>query len=287
MDRIGRLSDVDVAADAPMRDMAQAPEAEEQAAGGFLARLLSGGGDEATAPAAAAEPETAPETAAAPATNAEPGTAAKPAAETDAATGDKGRDQAETRVAAQGAEPKGRGGRGGFFGFGRAPAPAVQSDIAFGTVLPYGQLAVICDVPTRKMGKKIASFPERRETFALYDSDPGNTAPHSFYLTGFDDGCARQFTASLAVFGSVAMHEQLRYGLPAEVQPYSDTDKAYEALKSKVCRVPRREPCGQRLSRLERDTVFVSIYERFGGNARWKNLLLHDGDVLAQDIKGG
>ncbi len=176
---------------------------------------------------------------------------------------------------------------GGLSGLGGAPAPKVQSEIAFGTVLPYGRVAVICDVPARKMGKKIAGFPERRETFALYDSEPGNTAPHSFYLTGFDDGCARQFTASLAVFGSVTMHERLRYGLPAEVQPYSDTDKAYETLKSKVCGVPRRAPCGERISRLERDTVFLSIYERFGDNARWKNLLLHDGDLLAKDVKGG
>lgn len=51
--------------------------------------------------------------------------------------------------------------------------------------------------------------------------------------------------------------------------------------------MPRREPCGARIKRLERDTVFLSIYERFGDNARWKNLLLHNGDLLAQDVKGG
>jgi hypothetical protein len=69
------------------------------------------------------------------------------------------------------------------------------------------------------------------------------------------------------------------------VQPYSDTDKAYETLKSRICKVPRRKPCGSRIGRLEKDTVFVSVYERFGSNAHWKNLLLHDGAVLALDRK--
>ncbi|MFK7939814.1 MAG: hypothetical protein AB8B82_10565 [Roseovarius sp.] len=166
------------------------------------------------------------------------------------------------------------------------PQPAV-SEIPPGTVLPYGKLARICGVPKRDMGKQVAQFPENRPKHRIYDTAPGSTAPHTFYVTGFDDGCARQFTAALAMFGSVEMHELLRYGLPAEVQPYSDTDKAYETLKSRVCKVPRKKPCGTKISRLGNGTVFISIYERFGSNARWKSLLLHDGEVLAQDIKGG
>lgn len=175
-----------------------------------------------------------------------------------------------------------------LFGGGSAkPKAAAVSEIAPGTVLPYGKVARICGLSKSQMGKKVAQFPERRPKHNIYDSEPGNTTPHSFFITGFDDGCARQFTASLAMFGSVAMHEQLRYGLPAEVQPYSDTDKAYEMVKSRVCGVPRKKPCGAKLSRLERNTVFVSIYERFGSNSRWKNLLLHDGEMLADDTKGG
>ncbi len=162
----------------------------------------------------------------------------------------------------------------------------VTSEIAPGTVLPYGRVARICDLPKRAMGKRIAQFPERRPHHKLYDSVPGSTSPHTFFLTGFEDGCARQFTASLAVFGTIEMHEQLRYGLPAEVMPYSKTDKSYEKLKSKVCRVPRKKPCGAKRGKLENDTVFLSIYERFGSNARWSNLLLHEGRILAQDIKG-
>lgn len=175
--------------------------------------------------------------------------------------------------------------RKGFFGIGGAET--ANSEIAPGTILPYGRVARICGPAKRSLGTKVEQFPANRPRHVLYDSDPGNTSPHTFYLTGFDDGCVRQFTASLAVFGSVEMHEQLRYGLPAEVQPYSDTDKAYERLKSRVCGVARKMPCGTRRSKLERDTVFLSIYERYGSNARWSNLLLHRGQVLAQDSKGG
>lgn len=275
---IGRLAEQDLPEDTPRRDVQTDPS---EGMGGFLSQIFA-----RNAPAAS-QPD-----------DAEPALAEDGAADTTrgglfgwlgGANTQPAPPEAQTaaRAPQEGTSSEGRATGGGLFGLGSAPAPRVESEIAFGTVLPYGRLAVICDVPARKMGKKIAGFPERRETFAVYDSEPGNTAPHTFYLTGFDDGCARQFTASLAVFGSVTMHEQLRYGLPAEVQPYSDTDKAYEALKSDICRVPRRAPCGARVKRLERDTVFLSIYERFGDNARWKNLLLHDGDLLAQDIKGG
>lgn len=290
---IGRLSDQDLPDEPARRDMAAQPAKAE---GGLLLWFFGGGTEESTAPPEVTE------------------TAQTAIAETEktptepvrrkrgglfgllggsiGGTGGTDDARAQTRNAAlappqdSAPTPTDAAPRTGFLGLGGS-APQAKSEIAFGTVLPYGRVAAICGVPKRDMGKKIAGFPDRRETFALYDSDPGNTAAHTFYLTGFDDGCARQFTASLAVFGSVAMHEQLRYGLPAEVQPYSDTDKAYETLKARVCRVPKRAPCGERISRLERDTVFLSIYERFGDNARWKNLLLHDGDLLAHDVKGG
>jgi len=184
-------------------------------------------------------------------------------------------------------EPK----AGGFLGLGTRKqakaAPETVSEISPGTVLPYGKVARICGLSPREMGKKIAQYPERSPRHKIYDSNPGGVGPHSFFITGFSDGCARQVTASVAVFGSAGMHEQLRYGLPSEVQPYSDTDKAYEKIKSKVCGVPRRKPCGAKVSRLERTTVFVSVYERFGSNPYWTNLLIHDGQLFAQDQKGG
>ena len=166
-------------------------------------------------------------------------------------------------------------------------APGTIEDSAPGAALPLGQLARACGVSGRALGRQVAAYPENRPRYRLYDSAPGTAAAHSFYVTGFDDGCARRFTAALAVFGPPAMHEQLRYGLPATVQPYSTTDRAYETVKSRVCGVARKKPCGGRIGRLEKDTVFLSIYERYGTASRWANLLLHDGAVMAQDVKGG
>jgi hypothetical protein len=186
--------------------------------------------------------------------------------------------------------------RGGLLGMlsnvtdtlsGGVSQDVITDEIAPGISVPYGSVARVCGMSAREMGKKIAQHPESRPRHIIYDSEPGNTAPHSFYVTGFDDGCARQFTASIAMFGPIALHEQLRYGLPAEVQPYSETDEAYETIKSRACGVPHGAPCGARLRRLERDTVFVSVYERLGSNSSWKNLLLHDGAVIAVDKKGG
>lgn len=158
--------------------------------------------------------------------------------------------------------------------------------VPMGTVLPYGVLARVCDVPDRKLGKRVERYPEHGNAYAIYDSEPGNTAAHTFFVTGFDDGCARQFTAALAMFGSPQTHEQLRYGLPSKVQPYSSTDAAYETLKSRICRVGKGKPCGSSMSRLARNTAFVSVYERFGSNPVWKTILLHDGEVIETDIRG-
>ncbi|PRY77838.1 hypothetical protein [Marivita geojedonensis] len=169
---------------------------------------------------------------------------------------------------------------------GPKPGAPDYQIVQMGTVLPYGTLARVCDVPTRKLGTRVERYPERGSGYAIYDSQPGNTAPHTFYVTGFDDGCARQFTAALAMFGSPETHEQLRYGLPSKVQPYSSTDAAYETLKSRVCRVGKGKPCGSAMSRLARDTVFVSVYERFGSNPVWKTILLHGGEVIETDIRG-
>ncbi len=191
--------------------------------------------------------------------------------------------------------------RGGFFGGlfrsgsgrdrsggasdGPAPGAPDYEQVGPGVTLPYGQIARLCGVSARKLGREVAKYPERGRGYTLYDSAPGSTSPHSFFLTGFDDGCARQFTAALALFGSPETHEQLRYSPAGETIPTSETDIAYEKVKSRICRVRRGKPCGSRMSQLAKNTVFVSIYDRFGGVARWKNLLLHDGEVVALDIK--
>lgn len=155
--------------------------------------------------------------------------------------------------------------------------------VAPGETLPYGELVRACNLSPRDLGQET----ERYRDYRIYDTAPGGSGMRTFYVTGFDDGCPRQFSAALAMFGSAEMHEQLRYGLPKEVQPYSRTDQAYEEIKGRVCRAAAGEPCGSRLDRLDRDTVFISIYERFGSNPEWANILLHDGEVAAMDLKRG
>lgn len=157
--------------------------------------------------------------------------------------------------------------------------------VPVGTRLPYGEVARVCDAGPRQFGKEIARYPDKGRGYRLYDSYPGAVNQRNFYLTGFKDRCARVFTAALVVFGSAGMHEQLRYGRPAKIQPYSNTDKSYEKVKSKVCRVKRGKPCGKALNKLEKNTVFVSFYDRFGGSSRWGNFLLHNGVLVARDIK--
>ncbi len=155
--------------------------------------------------------------------------------------------------------------------------------VTYGVAVPFGQIVRVCDVPRGSYGKEIGRYPERRPEYRLYDSKPSQTGLRTHYITGFKDGCARQFTAALALFGEPVLHEQLRYGLPSKVQPYSRTDEAYEKVKSRVCRVPKGKSCGARIDKLAKDTVFVSTYERFVGSASWANILLHAGEVVEKD----
>jgi hypothetical protein len=163
--------------------------------------------------------------------------------------------------------------------------PDVQI-VPFGTSLAPGVVARVCDLPTGRLGKEIEKFPARGRGYKMFDSKPTSGGKRPFYVTGFDDRCARTFTAALAMFGSPTMHEQLRYGLPSKVQPYSTTDKAYEGIKRSVCGVGKKKACGAKINTLEKNTVFISIYDRIGSNAQWSNVLLHKGWVLATDRKG-
>lgn len=159
-------------------------------------------------------------------------------------------------------------------------------DVTFGTILPYGEVARVCDAKGQSsLGRRLDKAPSSGRGYALFDSAPDSTGPRTFYVTGFKDKCPRQFTAALALFGSPEVHEQLRYGRPSKLYPYSTTDKAYEKVKSSVCKVGKSKPCGAKLKTLERNTVFVSTYEKFSDNARWADILLHDGVVAAAAIK--
>lgn len=259
-----RLSEADIPEDSSSLSAVPAPLVETDEEGGFFSRLFGGSADTGVVPQSPAKEDGI----------------------------QKVRSLPPESYGAASELPTSPKPRGGFlaslFSGGNDPvgSPGLTPEISRNTLLPYGKIAKVCGLSKSAMGRKVDQYPAKRSRHVLYDSRPGDTSPHSFYLTGFSDGCARQFTASVALFGSVEMHEQLRYGLPAEVQPYSDTDRAYEKLKSRVCGVGRKKPCGSRLRLLENDTVFLSIYEKFGGNERWSNLLLHGGQLLAQDVKG-
>ena len=161
-----------------------------------------------------------------------------------------------------------------------------SKDVTFGTILPYGEVAGVCDAKGQSsLGQHLDKAPSLGRGYALFDSAPNSTGPRTFYVTGFEDKCPRQFTAALALFGSPEVHEQLRYGRPGKLYLYSTTDKAYEKVKSSACKVGKSKPCGANLKTLERNKVFVSTYEKFSDNSRWADILLHDGVVAAAAIK--
>jgi hypothetical protein len=160
-----------------------------------------------------------------------------------------------------------------------------EVDLPPGSVPVFGKIARVCGLKKRDLGTKVASYPERASKFSLYDSAPGSPGPRALYLTGFDDGCPRQMTGALALFGAVEVHDMLHYGQGASVTPSGDVAKAYQRVKSQVCKVGRRSPCGKRMSALSRDTVFVSVYPSFGEAKTWMNVLLHDGAVLAAQVE--
>lgn len=150
-----------------------------------------------------------------------------------------------------------------------------------GAALPYGEVALLCDVTEDSLGTAIAT----QSGYVIRDTNPTSIAPRTQYITGFPDNCARQFTGALALFGDVGTHELFRYEPSNAEIPWSDTDLAYEEIKARICGAPQGEPCGNALERLGRRTTFVSIYETFGTNPAWADILIHDGQIVAMDFK--
>lgn len=165
-----------------------------------------------------------------------------------------------------------------------APAPRTGPDarlISLGDSVAYGEIATICNVPSRDLGSMVAHV----SGYKIYDSSPNGTSLRPHFITGFDDGCARQFTAALSLMGDVGTHEVVRY-LPANRnRPFNTTDNTYEAIKASFCRVSHGKPCGTRLDALAQNTTFITAYEKFGAHPRWVEILLHDGAVKAIDFK--
>ncbi len=128
-----------------------------------------------------------------------------------------------------------------------APDPAAAGALpsiaaATGEPLPFGEVRVACGVKGKALGTEVARYPSKGAgKWRLYDSDTSNSGPRTHYVTGFKDGCPRQVTAALGVFGGAVMHETLRYG--SGRRTYSATDTAYEALKAPTCGTGPGTPC--------------------------------------------
>ena len=173
----------------------------------------------------------------------------------------------------------------------RAPEPRTgpdATDVTLGTVMPFGEIARVCDVSNASLGSAV----EGGSGFQIFDSQPSSSVARPFYITGFEDDCARTFTGALVIPGDVETHEFVRYQSSNERIDYSSTDNAYEALKASVCRVGRGQPCGERTDRLNENTYFITVYGFFGATfsavpTEWAQILLHDGEVVAMSIKSG
>lgn len=163
------------------------------------------------------------------------------------------------------------------------PSSPDARQVAPGMLLPYGQIATVCGQPGAALGTRIAAS----AGYELYDSAPDQTALRVHYLTGFPDGCARIFSAALVLFGDVGTHEVVRY-LPSNAgMAQSRTDTAYEQVKAQFCGVSAGQPCGRALDRLAAHSTFVTIYETFGTNPEWGEIFVHQGQVMAIDVRRG
>lgn len=298
---VARLADVDVADTDPAA--AALPDAEEVAREGFLGTSAAQG--TVPAEAAVALEETPAEKSGGffgnllrRAAQADP--AAAIAADVAQAQSQPQEEAAPVELAAlpetaqetvTDAEPEGRGLGlfGGLIGAGQklakdAPRSGPDArDVPFGAVLAFGEIARVCDARGKSMGKQVGG--NGRRGFALYDSNPDIVSKRTFYITGFGDNCPRQFTAANALFGAPSFYEQLRFSPAGKHLPFADTDKAYDKVKSSVCRASQNKPCGSKIDTLDGNTAFISAYEFGESNGQWKEFLVHDGAVIAAAVK--
>ncbi len=160
-----------------------------------------------------------------------------------------------------------------------APRPdnriATTSDI-----VPYGEIAVNCSASPAQMGAVVANG----AGYFVHDPAPGSTRPRTMFITGFEDGCARQVTAALALFGDLATYEAVRFGPSGRTLPRLRTDQTYRELAAWNCGVPQGQPCGAQLSNFASRTIFLTLYQRFGTSPVWANVLLYRGEVAAMDV---
>ncbi|WP_380053691.1 hypothetical protein ACFE33_11950 [Falsihalocynthiibacter sp. SS001] len=150
---------------------------------------------------------------------------------------------------------------------------------------PFGVPVKVCGVSKSKMGTRVDVAASGSSKLTLYDTNPRTKTPHDFYIVGFRDNCARKFTAAVAMFGDLQLHEIMRYELSPKTLPYSATDKAYEVLKARKCNVKQGVACGDRkMKGFARTTSLITLYEQFGARDEWASVLVHGGEIQASSV---
>lgn len=174
-----------------------------------------------------------------------------------------------------------RPARKGPFGPRRAKTSRF-AQVRPGVVLPFGQIGLACGLRANQLGKEVDRFPERGKGYRLFDTNPATTLPRTHFITGFKDGCPRQFTASLALLDSPVLHERLLSVKSSQGQHTTEADMVFQDIRSQVCHVGRGKACpAKRVDKMEKTIAFVTTYDRFGGNATWTEILIHNGVIAA------
>lgn len=196
---------------------------------------------------------------------------------------------AKASLAPKGSDRAGKEDGTGLFGglFSQRKAARLTGpdarEIAPGTRLAFGQIARVCEIGRSEMGREVARSGGGKGKYRLHDSFPDSTAMRPFYITGFDDGCPRTVTAALAIFGSPSHYEALRVSGAKKGRDRGAADRAYDKARRKLCQARIGRDCGAQAGELERETAFLTVYDRFGTARNWRDILLHDGAVLAMD----
>ena len=150
----------------------------------------------------------------------------------------------------------------------------------------FGAVQQVCGQKRSTFGKEVLRWPETgRKAYRIYDTKPGSDGVRDYYITGFTDKCPRRFRATIVFFGAPSVYETVRFD-PAnrKIKPTA-TDAAYDKLKRKICGAGPRKPCGAKIDRMDRSTVFITAYDSFGNSTRWAEFLLYEGELMEVALK--
>jgi hypothetical protein len=95
-----------------------------------------------------------------------------------------------------------------------------------------------------------------------------------------------KFTAAVAMFGDLELHEIMRYSVSASSMPYSETDVAYEVLKGRKCSVKKGVACGEKkMKSFSKSTALLTLYKSLDGSGEWAEVLLYNGAIYASSVR--